>query len=79
MGLHVDEVLGIYEVAAGELSAPLEAIEAATVSFIEAEFDHEGRVFCAIDAAAIMRALEEREGGGPDDGSPEDAGNTRGP
>jgi len=64
VGLFVNEVLGIYEVAANDLAAPMDAIEPTAMSFIEAEFDHAGRVFCAVDAAGIIRALEEREGAG---------------
>jgi purine-binding chemotaxis protein CheW len=69
VGLFVTEVLGIYEVATSDMTEPMDAIEAAAMSFIEAEFDRNGRVYCTVDAAAIFRTLEEHEGAhGPSPG-----------
>lgn len=78
MGLCVDRVLGVCEVDAGEIVAPMEVLESETVGFIDGEFDHEGRAVCSIDASAILRALEERQGAGRDTAAPPSAGSQTG-
>lgn len=61
LGLFVNEVLGVYEIFVDDLAPPLDSLEGPAMSFIEAEFDHDGRVFCVIDVTAIVRALPGRD------------------
>jgi purine-binding chemotaxis protein CheW len=58
VGLHVDRVIGIYEVAAQHIGPPFAQLEAEPGACIEAEFDHGGTVVCVVDAAAVVRMLE---------------------
>jgi purine-binding chemotaxis protein CheW len=60
VGLHVDRVLGIYEIEAHDVAPPFTQLEAQPASCVEGEFDHAGKVVCLVDAAAVVRMLEQQ-------------------
>jgi purine-binding chemotaxis protein CheW len=60
VGLHVDRVLGIYEIDAHDVAPPFAQLEAQPASCVEGEFDHAGKVVCLVDAAAVVRMLEQQ-------------------
>ena len=73
LGLFVDRVIGIVEVGSEDIVPPLSSIEMQSVELIEGEFDHDGRAMCAIDAPAIVRAIEALDslgGGAASNGAP---------
>lgn len=59
VGFYVNQVLGIAAVSTQDVLPPLVTIETGIIRFIEGEFDHEGKAICAIDAPAIVTALEK--------------------
>jgi purine-binding chemotaxis protein CheW len=60
VGLHVDRVVGIYEVEARDIAPPFAQLETGSASCVEGEFDHAGKVLCLVDAAAVVRMLEQQ-------------------
>jgi purine-binding chemotaxis protein CheW len=59
VGLLVDRVVGIYEVEGSVVAPPFAQLESQPASCIEGEFDHAGQVICLIDAAAVVRTLDQ--------------------
>jgi purine-binding chemotaxis protein CheW len=60
IGLHVDQVHGLYSMRPDDLSPPLVSLDEEAARLLDGEFDHDGVPCCVVRIPAVFSLLEEQ-------------------